>query len=69
MLKGQLLELGSMVNNLNTEIASLEEVLKAKKEELRDVKQAYSSLERIQSKYDKLEDEEVEEELVITCEA
>ena len=69
MLKGQLLELGNMVNNLNTEIASLEEVLKAKKEELRDVKQAYSSLERIQSKYDKLEDEEVEEELVITCEA
>ena len=69
MLKGQLLELGNMVNNLNTEIANMEEVLKAKKEELRDVKQAYSSLERIQSKYDKLEDEEVEEELVITCEA
>ena len=69
MLKGQLLELGNMVNNLNTEIANMEEILKAKKEELRDVKQAYSSLERIQSKYDKFEDEEVEEELVITCEA
>ena len=60
MLKSQLVELGSMVNNLNTEIASLEEVLKAKKEELRDVKQAYTSLERIQSKYDeKVEDGEV----------
>ena len=47
MLKNQLVELGSMVNNLNTEIASLEEVLKAKKEELRDVKQAYTSLEFI----------------------
>ena len=61
MLKSQLVELGSMVNNLNTEIASLEEVLKAKKEELRDVKQAYTSLERIQSKYDeKVEDGEEE---------
>ncbi len=70
MLKSQLLELGNMVNNLNTEIASLEEVLKSKKEELRDIKQAYSSLERIQSKYDTLEDEdEIEEELTITCEA
>ena len=69
MLKSQLLELGNMVNNLNTEIASLEEVLKSKKEELRDIKQAYSSLERIQSKYDTLEDEdEIEEELTITCE-
>ena len=70
MLKSQLLELGNMVNNLNTEIASLEEVLKSKKEELRDIKQAYSSLERIQSKYDTFEDEdEIEEELTITCEA
>ena len=33
--------------------------IKKKKEELRDVKQAYASIERIQSKYDKCEDDEV----------
>lgn len=64
MFKNQLMELGNMVNNLNKEIFSMEEILKTKKEELRDVKQAYGSLERIQSKYDKPE----EDELVVTCE-
>ena len=48
-----------MVTELNKSIASLEETLKNKKEELRDVKQAYASIERIQSKYDKCEDDEV----------
>ena len=59
MFKNQLVELGEMVNNLNSYIANLEESLKLKKEELRDVKQAYASIERIQSKYDKYEDDEV----------
>ena len=59
MFKNQLVELGEMVNNLNSYIANLEDSLKLKKEELRDVKQAYASLERIQSKYDKYEDDEV----------
>lgn len=61
MFKNQLVELGEMVNNLNSYIANLEESLKLKKEELRDVKQAYASIERIQSKYDKYEDDEVVE--------
>ena len=61
MFKNQLIELGEMVNNLNSYIANLEESLKLKKEELRDVKQAYASIERIQSKYDKYEDDEVVE--------
>ena len=61
MFKNQLVELGEMVNNLNSYIANLEDSLKLKKEELRDVKQAYASLERIQSKYDKHEDDEVVE--------
>ena len=61
MFKNQLIELGEMVNNLNSHIANLEDSLKLKKEELRDVKQAYASLERIQSKYDKYEDDEVVE--------
>lgn len=61
MFKNQLVELGEMVNNLNSYIANLEESLKLKKEELRDVKQAYASIERIQSKYDKYEDNEVVE--------
>ena len=65
MFKSQLSELGDMVNSLNKEIFSMEEVLKAKKEELRDVKQAYGSLERIQSKYDT---PKTEEELMVTCE-
>jgi len=59
MFKKQLVDLGEMVNNLNQDITAMEELLKAKKEELRDVKQAYSSLERIQSKYDKFEEDEV----------
>ena len=59
MFKNQLIELGEMVNNLNSHIANLEDSLKLKKEELRDVKQAYASIERIQSKYDKCEDDEV----------
>lgn len=61
MFKNQLVELGEMVNNLNSYIANLEESLKTKKEELRDVKQAYASLERIQSKYDKHEEDEAVE--------
>ena len=61
MFKNQLVELAEMVNNLNSYIANLEESLKLKKEELRDVKQAYASIERIQSKYDKYEDDEVVE--------
>lgn len=61
MFKTQLMELGNMVDGLNTTINELEETLKSKKEELRDVKQAYSSLERIQAKYDKHEDDEVVE--------
>lgn len=61
MFKNQLIELGEMVNNLNSYIANLEDSLKLKKEELRDVKQAYASLERIQSKYDKHEEDEIVE--------
>lgn len=59
MFKKQVLELGEMVKDLTEKIAETEEYLRVKKEELRDVKQAFASLERIQSKYDIEKDEEV----------
>ena len=59
MFKKQVLELGEMVKELTKKIAETEEHLRVKKEELRDVKQAFASLERIQSKYDIEKDEEV----------
>lgn len=59
MFKKQVLELGEMVKELTERIAETEEYLRVKKEELRDVKQAFASLERIQSKYDIEKDEEV----------
>ena len=52
MFKNQLKDLSKVINSLGTEIADLESNLKAKKEELKDVKQAHLYIERIQSKYD-----------------
>ena len=59
MFKNQIQDLLKMQEVMDKEIARYEEVLKRQKEELRDVKQALASLERIQSKYD-TPDEEVE---------
>ena len=59
MFKNQIHDLTKMQELMESEILTLEEGLKKQKEELRDVKQALASLERIQSKYD-TSDEEVE---------
>ena len=59
MFKNQIHDLTKMQELMESEILTLEEGLKKQKEELRDVKQALASLERIQSKYD-TPDEEVE---------
>ena len=59
MFRNQIHDLTKMQELMESEILTLEESLKKQKEELRDVKQALASLERIQSKYD-TSDEEVE---------
>lgn len=59
MFRNQIQDLLKMQEVMESEILTLEEGLKKQKEELRDVKQALASLERIQSKYD-TPDEEVE---------
>ncbi|MBP3905925.1 MAG: hypothetical protein J6D12_02295 [Peptostreptococcaceae bacterium] len=59
MFRNQIQDLLKMQEVMEGEILTLEESLKKQKEELRDVKQALASLERIQSKYD-TQDEEVE---------
>lgn len=59
MFRNQIQDLLKMQEVMESEILTLEEGLKKQKEELRDVKQALASLERIQSKYD-TSDEEVE---------
>ena len=59
MFRNQIQDLLKMQEVMEGEILTLEESLKKQKEELRDVKQALTSLERIQSKYD-TQDEEVE---------
>ena len=59
MFRNQIQDLLKMQEVMEGEILTLEEGLKKQKEELRDVKQALASLERIQSKYD-TQDEEVE---------
>lgn len=59
MFRNQIQDLLKMQEVMESEILTLEESLKKQKEELRDVKQALASLERIQSKYD-TSDEEVE---------
>ena len=59
MFRNQIQDLLKMQEVMDKEIVRYEEVLKRQKEELRDVKQALASLERIQSKYD-TPDEEVE---------
>ena len=59
MFRNQIQDLLKMQEVMEGEILTLEEGLKKQKEELRDVKQALASLERIQSKYD-TSDEEVE---------
>ena len=59
MFRNQIQDLLKMQEVMEGEIFTLEESLKKQKEELRDVKQALASLERIQSKYD-TPDEEVE---------
>ena len=59
MFRNQIQDLLKMQEVMEGEILTLEESLKKQKEELRDVKQALTSLERIQSKYD-TPDEEVE---------
>lgn len=59
MFRNQIQDLLKMQEVMEGEILTLEESLKKQKEELRDVKQALASLERIQSKYD-TSDEEVE---------
>ena len=52
MFRNQIHDLTKMQELMESEILTLEESLKKQKEELRDVKQALASLERIQSKYD-----------------
>ena len=59
MFRNQIQDLLKMQEVMEGEILTLEESLKKQKEELRDVKQALASLERIQSKCD-TSDEEVE---------
>lgn len=59
MLRTQISELIKMHNEINNDVERLENELKNKKQESRDIKQAIDSLERIQSKYES-KDEEVE---------
>lgn len=59
MLRTQIDELIKMHNEINNDVERLENELKNKKQESRDIKQAIDSLERIQSKYES-KDEEVE---------
>lgn len=59
MLRTQIGELIKMHNEINNDVERLENELKNKKQESRDIKQAIDSLERIQSKYES-KDEEVE---------
>lgn len=59
MLRTQIDELIKMHNEINNDVEKLENELKNKKQESRDIKQAIDSLERIQSKYES-KDEEVE---------
>lgn len=58
MFKEQIKGLKGMSEGLCDEIAELENSAKEKRAQLRDINQALSSLERIQSKYEQ-EDEEV----------
>lgn len=62
MFKVQVQELRDMVEVKELCITDLENELKNKKEELRDIKQALSSLERVQSKY---EPQEVDEDVSV----
>ena len=59
MLRTQIDELIKMHNEINNDVEKLENELKNKKQESRDIKQAIDSLERIQSKYES-KDEEIE---------
>ncbi len=59
MFKAQIKSLTDMFEKLADQIEEMETELKNKKQELRDIKQGLDSLERIQSKYDKHEDDEV----------
>ena len=56
MFKTQIKQLKKTEIQMEKEIEALEDSLKKQKAELRDVKQAITSLERIQSKYE-VEDE------------
>lgn len=56
MFSAQISELRSMVEGKESDIQLYEERLKTMKEELRDVKQALSSLERVQAKYEPQEE-------------
>lgn len=56
MFKTQIQQLKETEIQMEKEIEALEDSLKKQKAELRDVKQAITSLERIQSKYE-VEDE------------
>lgn len=56
MFKTQIKQLKETEIQMEKEIETLEDSLKKQKAELRDVKQAITSLERIQSKYE-VEDE------------
>lgn len=56
MFKTQIKQLKETEIQMEKEIEALEDSLKKQKAELRDVKQAITSLERIQSKYE-VEDE------------
>lgn len=52
MFRNQIEQLKETQEGLEKFISTMEESIKSKKEELRDVKQAVASLERIQSKYE-----------------
>ncbi len=58
MFKTQIQQLKVTEKKIETEIEVMEEALKKQKAELRDVKQAVTSLERIQAKYEVVDEDE-----------
>ena len=58
MFKTQIQQLKVTEKKIETEIEAMEEALKKQKAELRDVKQAVTSLERIQAKYEVVDEDE-----------
>lgn len=60
MFANQIKELDIMLEGICDDIDTMEQMLKEKKRELQDVKQAKASLDRIQAKYSKEEEIECE---------